>query len=123
MSALNEDAITRLSTASLVDFTTGTPTLIYTVPFGKSLVVTQIIIRTASASLTTVSISFGYNVTCNDLFPNAMHTSVISNLKYRLITPDTSTSPIIGIAGSGLYVKANTPQPVTVTLEVFGYLL
>ena len=122
MSALNENAITRLATV-LVDFTTGTPTLIYTVPFGKSLIVDHIVLRAASASLTSVSISFGYNVTCNDLFPNAMHTSIISSLKYRLITPDTSTGPIIGIAGSGLFVKANGTQAATAIIETFGYLI
>ena len=121
MSALNENAVTRLSTASLVDFTTGNPTLIYTVPFNRICVITQIIIRSASVSLATASISFGYTgTTYNDLVVNGTYPSLTASNKYQVVPIVSAT---LGTSGQGLYVKANTTQAATVTIEIFGYLI
>jgi len=51
MPALNEISITRLATVSGVDMKTAAKVNLYTVPNGKTLYVTQIVIRESSASM------------------------------------------------------------------------
>ena len=80
MSALNENAITRLATVSSVDMNSATASLLYSVPSGKSLAVMAIVIRNPSISLTTASLSFGFNnAVYNDVFPNSTYASLINN--------------------------------------------
>ena len=49
-----------LASVASVDMNTATPTPLYTVPAGKTCIVTKIFIRNCSGSLTTASISFGF---------------------------------------------------------------
>lgn len=112
-----------LSSTAGVDLNTATPSTLYTVPVGKSAVITKIVIRLASASLTTASISFGFNSAAfNDVIANATHTELTGNTLYTVLQAKAGAK--IGAAGDVLKVLANTLQggAATVTISVYGYL-
>lgn len=122
MSALNENAVTRLATVTGVDLNTSTPTPLYTVPAGKSCNIVQVTVKNASISLTTASISFGFNGSCNDVIADAHRTELTSS---SLCTNGVANSGAkIGTAGGSFGIKANTLQgaAATVDIDVFGYL-
>ena len=123
MSALNENAITRLATASLVDMNTATASTLYTVPSDKSCVITSIVVRNANVSLTTASFSFGFtSAVYNDVIANATHTEINSATVYTILNAKAGAK--LGISGNALKVLMNTLQgaAATTTMEVYGYL-
>ena len=114
----------KLSTTTGVDMNTATPTALYTVPTGRSCVITRVVVRNASTSLTTASYSFGFNsATFNDVIANATHTELTtSTLNTVLIAKAGSKT---GAAADTFKVLMNTLQggAATTTMDVFGYLL
>jgi hypothetical protein len=113
---------TLLSTTSSVDFNTATATTLYTCPAGKSCVVTKVVIRTASTSLTTASVSFGWNsASFNDVIANATHTELTGSTLYTILSPKVGAK--LGAAADVFKVLANTQQggAATVTIDVFGF--
>lgn len=124
MAALNENAITRLVTVSSVDLNTATAQTLYTVPTGKTCIVTHLVIREASTSLTTVSFSIGFNsATFNNIIANATHTELTGSTLYTIL--DTKTGATRGVAADILKLLNNTLQggAATCTVDVFGFLL
>lgn len=106
-----------------VDLNTATATTLFTVPSGRNLIVTRIIVRLASISLTTASVSFGYNSTSfNDVIATATHTELTGSTLFTILVPKVGA--IRGTAADVLKVKANVLQgsAATVTIDVFGYL-
>lgn len=123
MAALRENSITRLSTTSSVDMNTATATTLFTVPTGKSCIVTHIVIRSASTSLTTASYSFGFNsASFNDVIANATHTELTGSTLYTVLSAKVGATR--GAAADILKVLMNTLQggAATTTIDVFGYL-
>lgn len=123
MTALNLNAITRLATVAGVDMNTATATTLFTVPAGKSAIVTHIVVRNASTSLTTASYSFGFNsATFNDVIANATHTELTGSTLYTVLAAKVGATR--GAAGDILKALMNTLQggAATSTMEVFGYL-
>src|SRR4029079_818111 len=79
-----------LSTTALVDMNTATATTLYTVPTGFSCIITKVIVRLASTSLTTASYSFGYeSTTFANVIANATHTELTGNTLYTILIPKT----------------------------------
>jgi hypothetical protein len=116
-------AETLLSTTASVNLNTATATTIYTVPSGKSCVVTKVVVRNASTSLTTASYSFGFNSAAfNNVIADATHTELTGNTLYSLIAAKTGAT--VGTTTQTFKVKANTLQggAATVTIDVFGYV-
>lgn len=111
----------KMSSTDSVDLNTATKTTLFTVPAGKTLVVTKIIVRNASASLTTASFSFGYNANADDVVATATHTELTGNTLYTKIEPKAGA--IIGNAADVFGVKCTILQgsAATVTISVFGY--
>lgn len=102
----------------------GGTTLLYTTPAGKTAVIRRFVFRNASTSLTTVSISIGWNSTSfNDVVTNATHTELTGPTLYTEILPKTGAA--VGAAAGTLKVKVNTPQgaAATMLIDVFGYLV
>jgi len=125
MSALNENAITRLATVKGVDMNSATPVQLYVVPAGKQLAVLYYIVRNASISLTTAAFSIGYNSpTFDNLFNNATHTTLTASNIYSEIIP-YGVSHITGGGGDALTLLVNTLQgaAATVDIDIFGYLI
>lgn len=102
---------------------TGTDQILYHVPAGRSCVITKIVLRNASTSLTTWSGSFGWNSTAfNNVIADATHTELTGNTLYTALLPKIGAT--VGVAADTLKLKNNTLQggAATVDVEVHGYL-
>lgn len=114
---------TLLQSNAAVDLNTATASTIYTVPSGKSAVITRVVMRLASTSLTTVSWSVGFNsASFNDVIANATHTELTGNTLFSIIAAKTGAK--IGTTTQLLKLLCNTLQggAATATVDVFGYL-
>lgn len=114
---------TLLSSTALVDLNTATATSLFTCPTGKSCVVTRVRVRLASTSLTTASISFGWNSTSfNDVIADATHTELTGNTLYTDLVPKAGAK--VGTSTGVFKVIANTQQgsAATCTIDMFGSL-
>lgn len=123
MAALNKNSLTLLSSTSSVDMNTATATTLFTVPVGLSCIVTHVVVRNASTSLTTASYSFGFNsASYNDNIANAAHTELTGSTLYTVLTAKAGATR--GAAGDLFKVLMNTLQggAATTTIDVFGYL-
>lgn len=123
MAALNTLTFTRLATVAGVDMNTAAVSTLYTVPTGKSCVITHVVVRNASASLTTASYSFGFNsASFNDVIANATHTELTGNTLYTVLPAKVGAT--LGGAGNAFKVLMNTLQggAATTTMDIYGYL-
>lgn len=109
-----------LSTTTLINMNSGATQVLYTCPTGKTCVVTKVIVRNASASLTTASYSFQWN-TADDVIVNATHTELTSSTLYTQLLPKVGAA--VGSTGATFDVLMNTLQGsgATTTMDVFGY--
>jgi hypothetical protein len=115
-----EGLIASLSAANL---NTTNKQTIYTVPTGKTLIVTKIITRNVSTSLTTVIFGFGFNANANDVIAAALHTTLTGSTLMTIDVPIAGA--IVGAAANVLGVKCSLAQggAATATIDVFGYLI
>lgn len=123
MGALNTVASTKLATIAGVDMNSAAAQTLYTVPSGKSCIITRIVVRNASTSLTTASYSFGFNsASFNDIIANATHTELTGATLFTALLSKAGAK--LGAAGDILKVLMNTLQggAATTTIDVFGYL-
>lgn len=123
MGALKQEADSLLSTTTGVDMNTATATTLYTVPTGKSCIITRVVVRAASTSLTTASYSFGFNSAAFDnIIANATHTELTGATLYTILSAKVGSTR--GVAGDTFKVLMNTLQggAATTTIDVFGYL-
>lgn len=123
MPALNNNALTLLGSTASVDMNTATATTLYTVPPGKSCIISHVVVRAASTSLTTASYSFGFNsASFNDVIANATHTELTGSTLYTILSAKAGATR--GAAGDAFKVLMNTLQggAATTTIDVFGYL-
>lgn len=125
MSALNINAITRLNSVAGVDLNVnGGVTILYNVPTGNNCIITSVVIRNASTSLTLASYSFGFNAASyNDNITNSTHIELTGNTLFTILP--TKTGATKGISGGNFSIIVNTPQGVaaTITIDIFGYLM
>lgn len=120
-STLGADTV--LSTTASVDLNTATATTLYTCPASTTCVITKVLITAASTSLTTASISFGWNSAAfDDVIANETYTELSGSTLYTIrVAKDGAT---LGAAAGTFKVLANTLQgsAATVTIKVFGYV-
>jgi len=126
MVALNENAITRLSTITGVDMKTAGKTNLYTVPSGKTLYVTHVVVREPSASMAGgTDYDFGTGASA-DTWRQAVDLSSMTTLAtdYMVITGADVTKYTDSVAASvfGVYVNTGTTAACTATIDVFGFL-
>ncbi len=126
MSALTENAITRLSTTSGVDMKTAAKTTLYTVPASKTLYVTHVVIRETSASMsggTDYDLGTGANA---DTWRQTVDLSSMttSGTDYMVISGADVTKYTDSAAASvfGIKVITGTSAACTATIDVFGFL-
>lgn len=113
-----------LKTTDAVNLNTATPTSLYTVPAGFQAVITRMVLRNASASLTTVSLSIGFNsASFNNVLANATHTELTGATLYTSLPPKAGATK--GVAADILKLLCNTLQggAATCSVDVFGYLI
>lgn len=111
----------KLATVSGVDLNVTTKSTIYTVPSGKSLVVTKVVVRNASTSLTTASFGFGFNANADDVVASALHTELTGSTLYTLIHPKVGA--IRGAAADVFGLKCSIAQgsAATADVDLFGF--
>lgn len=116
-------AETKLSTTAAVNLNQDPETNLYTVPSGKSCLITRVIIRLASTSLTTASIAFGFNAaTDNDVIATATHTELTGNTLFTILIPKTGAK--VGTS-TGVFSAICTIKQggaATCTIDTFGIL-
>jgi hypothetical protein len=116
-------ADTLLSSTAAVDMNSAVATTLYTCPTGKSCVITSVVVRNASTSLTTASYSFGWTTAAfADVIANAAHTELVDATVYTKIQPKTGAT--LGTSTGTFKVLMNTLQggAATTTIDVFGYV-
>ena len=126
ISALNENSIARLATVSGVDMKTAGKTTLYTVPTGKTLYVTHVVVREPSASMaggTDYDIGTGANadtwrqtVDLSSMTTASTDYMVISGADVTKYT-DSAAAAVFGIK-----VITGTTAACTATIDVFGFL-
>lgn len=124
---LSEGAITLLGSAA-VDLQNGdSKTTVYTVPTGKTMVVTHVVIRSPSGTLaggTDFDIGSGANA---DTWRQTINLSSMTATDDYMVIPSVSATPVkytLEAAGSafGILPVTGATADVTATMEVFGYL-
>lgn len=122
MAELRELAAKKLATVASIDFNVTTKTTLFTVPPGKSCIITRMITRAASISLTTASWGFGFNANADDVVASATHTGLDGATKY--VPHVAKDASVRGIAADVFGVRCSVAQgaAATVTIDVFGYL-
>ena len=126
MTALNEYATTKLATVSGVDMKTAGKTTLYTVPTGKTLYVTHVVIREPSASMAGgTDYDFGTGASA-DTWRQTVDLSSMTTLAtdYMVISGADVTKYTDSAAAAvfGIKVITGTTAACTATLDVFGFL-
>jgi hypothetical protein len=111
-----------LSTTAAVDMNTAAATTLYTCSSGRSCVITKVIVRNASTSLTTASYSFGWTTAAfADVIANATHTELTGATLLTII--NSKVGATLGTSTGTFKVLMNALQggAATTTIDVFGY--
>lgn len=97
---------------------------LYTVPEGFIFIPYRLDLRNASVSLTTASVSFGFNdPDFDDVIADGTYTALTGPTLYQTVFPDAGAT--IGEAGDVLSMLVNTEQGAAATgvVDVLGYLV
>lgn len=111
-----------LLSSTAIDLNAVAETTLFTVPAGKSCVITKVILRGASGALATASISFGFNTAnADDVIANGVRT-LTGATNYEII-PAGSDS-VRGAAAGTFKLDVQTAEggALTAAIDVFGYL-
>lgn len=113
-----------LARAVSVDLNTGTKQTLYTVPSGRSCIVTKVIIRDASAAVTTAVGNFGFNANADDVVSGFKVFDKLTGTTVYEIMP-VKTRAVKGTSTNTFGFKATTVEGSSRTMvaDVFGYLL
>ncbi|KKM06401.1 hypothetical protein LCGC14_1744350 [marine sediment metagenome] len=126
MSDLLQDSISRIVTVTGVDMKTVQKNTLYTVPTGKTLYVTHIIVREPSASMSGgTDYDFGTGAAA-DTWRQTVNLSSMttSGTDYMVIAGADVTKYTDNAAAAvfGIYVNTGTTLACTATIDVFGFL-
>ncbi len=109
-----------LNSSINVNMNSGAVQVIYTCPTGKFCVVTKVVVRNATVSLTTASYSFQWNTT-GDVITDATHPELTGSTLYTQLFPKVGSAR--GSAGATFDVLVSILQGSTasVVIDTFGY--
>ena len=132
MADLKEKGIALLATKTGWDSqgVAGTETTLYTVPVGKTCVVTHVVIHTVSASMATAVVTLGtIGGNCDQFRGDTTLTNLDGTTKYAVIhqqatTRNTPDGGVVIAAASSFGIEVTTADADggTATIDVFGYL-
>lgn len=129
MSALNENAITRVSTTTGINAKTVATTSLYTVPTGKTFIPMFVVIRvtafTSGGKGTQAVASFGGNSATFDDFLNTVTYTVANGSFYQIDRPADATEVTYQAAADVFTISVETGSDATTetwAVDVFGYL-
>lgn len=128
MSALRENAITLLASATIETQNGDGKTTVFTVPTGKSAIITHVIIHSPSASLadgTDFDIGSGANA---DTWRQTISLTTMTATTDYMVIPSIAATPVkytLEAAGAAFGIKPITgaTADTTATMAVFGYLI
>ena len=115
--------VSLLSSTPSVDLTSVAKVNLYTVPSGKTCMVTHVIIRNASVSLTLAVVGFGFDSIATNYNTGIVLAALTTSTKYSIV------SSVLGaIVGAATDIFGILPTSIqtgggTVTVDVFGYLI
>lgn len=122
MADLKEKSLSLLTSLAGVDYNNGSKSTIYTVPAGKSCVVHSIVVRNASASMGTNSVSYGFDANASNVIADSAYANLTGSTVYIAISSKNAST--LGNAGDTFGIITNTTNTAgTVTIDVFGYLI
>lgn len=113
-----------LAAGVTVDMNAVAVTPLFTVPAGKTCIVTHVVVRNPSVSLTTASWALGFKgATFNDYAPTATHTAL--NASNKAIVMQPASAETIGAAADVFSANVTIQQgaPATAVFDVYGYLI
>lgn len=112
---------TLLASVPGVDLNTTTKTALYTVVNGKPVIITDVIIREASTSITTAQAGVGFDASGVNVVASQSLSDIVDDNGYIKLPILVGAS--IGTSLSVLGVKPTVPQgaPCTATYDVYGY--
>lgn len=95
---------------------------LYTVPTGKSCIISHVVIRAASTDIDTAEYGLGFNANADDVIAAAAHTELTGATLYTIL--DAKAGAVRGAAADVFGVKVTVEQgaAATITVDVFGYL-
>ena len=124
MTALNENALTKVSSVPDVDMKTVGKTVLYSVPPGKTFIPVLVVVRNPSGSLAGGT-DYGFGTGVNaDTWRQGVDLSTMAAGDYMAIGGQDVTKYAKCPAGSEFGIKVNTgaTDPATVIIDIYGYL-
>lgn len=125
MAALNELALTLLSSTPSVNMKDAAKTTLYTVPTGKTCYIFAVIVRAPSATLAGgTDYDFGVDATCTTWL-QSVDLSAMTTLTtdYKIVTSLTKFAYCAAGAAFGIYPTTGSTGAATATIDVIGYLV
>jgi hypothetical protein len=114
-------AITRLASVSDIDISTPLGTVsLFTVPEGYSCIITQILLREPSTSISSNSLRFGFN--------DPDYDDVSGGTTYTIATGGAANADLratipVGLSGQALKLYIENDETATLKADIFGYLI
>lgn len=129
MGDIAQNAITRLATVTGIDAKTIATTTLYTVPAGKTLIPTQVIVRvtafTVGGKAVQAVASFGGNSATYDDFVNSV-THTVAAAGVFLVNNAAATAQTVQAAADVFKLSIETGSDATTetwAVDLFGYLV
>lgn len=122
MGELREKSDYKLVTITGIDMNAVAATPLFTVPEGKTCIITHVIIRNASIELDTANFGFGYAANEDDVIAAAtLGTGLTAATLYRVV--EAKDGAIKGDAADVFSIGVDIAQGAAATMdvEVFGY--
>ena len=114
----------KLASVPLVDMNLASAQPLYVVPSGFSCAITGVVFRNCSGSLSTASVSFGFDSGATNVISTATHTGLTDATHQDIALP--AAGAVVGVAGTnGTFSCIDSilqSAAMTVTLDIFGYL-
>lgn len=119
---MRENADTLLASIAAIDLNALAETTLFTVPAGKSCIITKVVMRNADGAVATASVSFGFDTgDADDVIANAVN-ALAGTTNYEVIP--AKSDAVRGAATDTFKIDVNTAEggARTCTVDVFGYL-
>lgn len=131
MADLKEKSTALLASKASVDLnTTTTETTLYTVPAGKTCIISHIVMRNFSADSGSSTVSFGQTGAATDYLSTQTLTGITTSfatqaLTLRIVPNATPVVQVVYAAATVLVIKtvAAAGSTCTCTVDLFGYLV
>jgi len=126
MAALKDNAITLLASAT-VDLQNGDPkNTVYTVPTGKTAIITHVVVRSPTASLAD-GVDFDIGSGANaDTWRQAISLTTLTATTDYIVIPSIAATPVkytmeVAAAAFGIKPITGATADAQATMDVFGY--